>query len=633
MGDLSDNGISFGKNKNINFSNFNGIHKDDLNANKGALKDSLFTKYDTNKDNILDETELKFLQNDIQGFAKNDKLSNRETKKFFKSLGLENNKELKRDDLYNFLEAIQADKDSIASAYTSSESGTTFVEYKPDENNAVKREVYSNEKDGSHKPVAEQVLYDEDHVSTTLYKEDGTISKYDVNGNMQVLTTYSPDGKPEILQEMNKDTHETVITEFGEDGKTITSKYRENGMVTEYLDAANNDRVTMRVTDKGNDVLEKVKYEYNDDGSYKEILLDENDKPVSSVTKKDDKELFKSSITTSEDGSTTEVVSSGEGDNIQRTKIVKDKDGNITSRLNVDENGNTVAYKHKVNEGENWYGIVQAKYGITDYKTTMEIVHQLKKNANVRRSSSVMPSEIELPPTVKLKNGQEISLKDIDAKYDELNSVKAKVDVPQIPDDLPQAYPQDKLAEIEKKVTIPQEYLAVKPENAGKTITQSDGKILKYNDAGKLKYIYNSEADLKAEQNAIKFVYDEAGNFVQYQVNNYNEKGHFIGGAIYDNDGNLSYFFVNEGINPKTGKFARQIQYNSDGKVEYLRDKYEYNEDGKILRYNIFNLNENDQFEFNNLVENKYSNDGKQTRELTYDAKGNLEEDEIYDVK
>ena len=110
MSDYSDNGISFGKNKNINFSNFNGIHKDDLKAEKGALKDSLFAKYDKNKDNILDETELKFLQNDIQGFAKNEKLSNRETKKFFKSLGLENNKSLKRDDYIIFFQQFKRTK-------------------------------------------------------------------------------------------------------------------------------------------------------------------------------------------------------------------------------------------------------------------------------------------------------------------------------------------------------------------------------------------------------------------------------------------------------------------------------------------------------------------------------------------
>ena len=631
MGDIGNNGISFGKNKNINFNNFNGIHKDDLKAEKGALRDSLFVKYDKNKDNILDETELKFLQSDIQGFAKNEKLSNRETKKFYKSLGLENNKDLKRDDLYNFLETIQADKDSIASASTNSENGTTFVEYKPNANNEVKRQVHSNEQDGSHKPVAEQVLYDENHVLTTFYNEDGTINEFDVRDNMQFLTVYNSDGKTEMTQELNKDTNETVTTEFAEDGETITSRYRQNGVVTEYLDA-NNDRVTMRVTDKGNGVSEKVKFDYNEDGSYKETKLDENGNPLSTVTKKDDKELAKSSITTSEDGSTTEIVTSGEGENIQRTKIVKDKDGNITSNINVDENGNAVAYKHKVNEGENWYGIVQAKYGITDHKTTMEIVHQLKKNANVKRSSSVMPSEIELPPTVKLKNGQEITLKNIDAKYDELNSAKSKVDVPQVPDDLPQAYPQDKLAKIEKKVTIPQEYLAVKPENAGKTITQSDGKILEYNENGKVQYVYNSEADLKADQKNIKFVYDDADNFLRFQVNNYNEKGHFLGGRAYNSDGNLKFFTVTYGIDPTTGKSSREVFYKPDGKF-YQLNEFVYNDNGKVAVEDLFELNDNGQLAFNCRFINKYNNDVTKTRELTYNAKGNLEEDKIYDVK
>ncbi len=625
MSDYSDNGISFGKNKKINFSNFNGIHKDDLKAEKGALKDSLFAKYDKNKDNILDETELKFLQNDIQGFAKNEKLSNRETKKFFKSLGLENNKSLKRDDLYNFLSTIQADKDSIASASTSSESGTTFVEYKPDENNAIKREVYSNEQDGSHKPVAEQVLYDENHVLTTLYKEDGTIHKFDVRDNMQFLTVTNSDGKTKMLQEMNKDTNETVTTEFADDGETIASKYRENGAITEYLDP-NNDRVTMRVTDKGNGVTEKVKYDYNEDGSYKTTLLDANDKPVSSVTKKGDKELATSSITTSEDGSTTEIVTSGEGENVQRTKVVKDKDGNVTTKVNIDENGNAVAYNHKVNEGENWYGIVQAKYGITDYKTTMEIVHQLKKNANVRRSSSVMPSEIELPPTVKLKNGQEIALKDIDAKFDELNSASAKVDVPQIPDDLPQAYPQDKLAEIEKNITIPQEYLEVKPENAGKTITQSDGKILEYNEDGKVLYVYNSEADLKANRPTVDLSYG-----TDYQINKYNEKGHKIGETYYNSNGNLEFFIVNEGIDPKTGNNDRAIMYKTNGKVDSLY-KYQYNEDGNLTVCDLFRANDDGQFVFQDHTERKYNNDGTKTRVITYNAEGNLTEDKIYDM-
>ena len=132
---VENNGISFGKNQKINFENFNGIHKDDFNNINGTLKDSLFTKYDKNDDGILDEGELSAMQGDIQGYAKNDKLSKRETRKFFKSLGLENQKDLKRDDLYKFLQTVQLDKDSIAKASTDSATGNTFIEFKPNENN------------------------------------------------------------------------------------------------------------------------------------------------------------------------------------------------------------------------------------------------------------------------------------------------------------------------------------------------------------------------------------------------------------------------------------------------------------------------------------------------------------------
>ena len=51
------------------------------------------------------------------------------------------------------------------------------------------------------------------------------------------------------------------------------------------------------------------------------------------------------------------------------------------------------------------------------------------------------------------------------------------------------------------------------------------------------------------------------------------------------------------------------------------------------MRYNAFIANDDGKFQFCYHIENKYSNDGKQTRELTYNAEGNLKEDKIYDVK
>lgn len=75
-------------------------------------------------------------------------------------------------------------------------------------------------------------------------------------------------------------------------------------------------------------------------------------------------------------------------------------------------------HKLTVNYKDTWYGIVQAKYGITDHKQTMEIIHQLKARNNVNPKSTNMPKEIELPDTVTLKDGSEVKLADINAEVD-----------------------------------------------------------------------------------------------------------------------------------------------------------------------------------------------------------------------
>ncbi len=75
-------------------------------------------------------------------------------------------------------------------------------------------------------------------------------------------------------------------------------------------------------------------------------------------------------------------------------------------------------YKYKVNYQDTWYGIVQAKYGITDHKQTMEIVRQLKAQNNVDPKATNMPAEITLPDNLQLKDGTEIKLANIDAEVD-----------------------------------------------------------------------------------------------------------------------------------------------------------------------------------------------------------------------
>lgn len=637
MSGVENGGISFGKNQNINFDNFNGIQKKDFDkAGGGALAEPIFTKYDKNKDNVLDEGELQALHDDIREFAKDDTLGKREAKRFFNSLGLEKGHDLKREDLYKFLQTIQADKDSVDRAYTDAETGDTIVQYKPDENNVVNLIRYTNNSDNTHTPKAMAEVFSEDHHRTSFLNDDGTMSIVDVNGNKQVEAQYDENKLLIQTSEIDTQTNEKVTTLYEDDGETIKSKFRQNGSVTEYLDPANGDRVTKRETDKGNGVTETVQFTYNEDGSVTETTVDADEKPISSVTKKDGQEISsvqytyedgKTVQTSTKDGVTTEITTTGEGENVQRVKVEKDEQGNVTSRVNVDENGDPVAYKHKVNQGENWYGIVQAKYGTTNPKTIMEIVHQLKDKAGVKRSSAMMPAEIELPPTITLKNGKEISLVNIDAQFDEINTAQATITVPKVPEDVPSAYPQDKLPA--QTVTIPPEQLEVKPENAGKTVTQNDGKVFKYDSEGRVQLVYNSQADLNADNNAVWLQYDDSGNLSRYQLNQRDANGHLLGGNKYDKDGNLTGFFINEGIDPKTGNKQSQIRYNADGTVEYFFDNFVYDEKGRYVSYDTFIPNDNGDFEFDRRWEYKYSNDGKKTRELGYNAEGKLDSDRL----
>ena len=637
MSGVENGGISFGKNQNINFDNFNGIQKKDFDkAGGGALADPIFTKYDKNKDNVLDESELKTLQDDIREFAKDDTLGKREAKRFFKSLGLEKGHDLKREDLYKFLQTIQADKDSVDRAYTDAETGDTIVQYKPDENNVVNLIRYTNNSDNTHTPKAMAEVFSEDHHRTSFLNDDGTMSIVDVNGNKQVEAQYDENKLLIQTSEIDTQTNEKVTTLYEEDGETIKSKFRQNGAVTEYLDPANGDRVTERVTDKGNGVTETVQFTYNEDGSVTETTVGADEKPISSVTKKDGQEISsvqytyedgKTVQTSTKDGVTTEITTTGEGENVQRVKVEKDEQGNVTSRVNVDENGDPVAYKHKVNQGENWYGIVQAKYGITDPKTIMEIVHQLKDNAGVKRSSAMMPAEIELPPTITLKNGKEISLVNIDAQFDEINTAQATITVPKVPEDVPSAYPQDKLPA--QTVTIPPEQLEVKPENAGKTVTQDDGKVFKYDSEGRVQLVYNSQDDLNADHHSVRLQYDDSGNLSVYKLNYRDKNGHVLGANEYDKDGNLTLFWINEGIDPKTGNNQRQIEYNAEGTVNCLFDNYVYDEEGRRVSIDKFVPNDDGNFEFISHWEYKYSNDGKKTRILHYDADGKLDSDRL----
>lgn len=91
----------------------------------------------------------------------------------------------------------------------------------------------------------------------------------------------------------------------------------------------------------------------------------------------------------------------------------------IPGQEEVQQPEENISHQYKVNYKDTWYGIVQAKYGITDHKQTMEIVHQLKAQNNVSPKATNMPKEITLPENITLKDGTEVKMADINASADQ----------------------------------------------------------------------------------------------------------------------------------------------------------------------------------------------------------------------
>ena len=588
MADPVNNGVSFGKKLgSVSYENFNGIAKSDFeNSKNKALAESIFAKYDTNNDGILDRSELEQLQDDLAGFAnKKGKLGRRDSKKFMKSV--DPNLNLKREDLKNFLSEIAADTDSIQNAEKNNTGGAT-VTYKPDNSGTVKTDVY--DKDNN---LASQINEFADGTGEEIIFEEG---------NSQLVTKYKP-------------------VEGSDDDVEITSYQRINGAVVEDLDP-DNDRVTQRTVDKGNGIKDVTKFEYADTGEVTATNLNPDGKPQK-VTVTKDGETVRTTDYAYDGDNTTEVRTEGD----KRTRIVTTKSGDtstISERVALDAEGKVLPLEYDVKDGENWYGIVQAKYGVTDHKATMAMIHQLKDAAGIRHNSKTMPDKVTLPPEITV-GGDTFKLKDIEGKIDEIHSAQSSITPPprKPKSGIPQKYSGTMPA---KSVTIPQ-YPVNKPK-AGQKVTDNNGVTLKYDSEGRVICKYDTPEMLEKKNNSFRLYYNTDGSLNEYQINHYDNDGNFTGGVCYDSSGQLDYFFENQGIAAETGNYKTQIKYNANGKTDYYISDYEYDEKNRYTKYNTYNPDGS----LNSSRIMKYSNDGTKRRTLQYDAQGKLISDEIGDA-
>lgn len=579
MAEPVNNGVSFGKKLgSVSCENFNGIAKSDFeNSKNKALAESVFSKYDTNNDGILDRSELKAMQDDLAGFAnKKGKLGRRDSKKFMKSV--DPNLHLKREDLKNFLSEIAADTDSVQNAEKNATGGAT-VTYKPDNSGTVKTAVY--DKDNN---LSSQINEFADGTGEEIIFEEG---------NSQLVTKYKPIEGSENVE--------------------VTSYQRINGAVVEDLDP-DNDRVTQRTVDKGNGIKDVTKFEYADTGEITATNLNPDGLPQK-VTVTKDGETVRTTDYAYDGDNTTEVRTEGD----KRTRIVTTKSGDastISERVALDAEGNVLSLEYDVQDGENWYGIVQAKYGVTDHKATMAIIHQLKDAAGIRYNSKTMPDKVTLPPEMTV-GGDTFKLKDIEGKIDEIHSAQSRITPPprKSKSEIPQKYSGTMPA---KSVTIPQ--YPVDKSKAGQKVTDNKGVTLEYDSEGRVIRKYDTPEMLEKDNNSFRLYYNTDGSLNEYQINHYDNDGNFSGAVDYNSKGKLSYFFENQGIAAETGNYKTQIKYNANGKTHYYISDYEYDEKNRYTKCNTYNPDGS----LDSTWIMKYSNDGKKCRTLQYDAHGKL---------
>ena len=681
--------FSFDKGKKLNLDNFDGVSKEHLlkkagnNAKQKALIESLFAKYD-NGDGILSKAEFSAMQKELAVFAKDGNLGGRELKKFNKNLDADK-KAYSMEDLQAVIGNMTDGTDDIAGV-NELENGSLQIVRKPNEKGQEVTETFSNENN--------KLILLSDKVK-------------DSNNDI-ISTVYRNGDRNNIDQQAIIKGDTATVTQFDDDGKTISARIRLKGSVEEVLDFEHNDRVLKKTTDKGNNTYETIEYEYADTGinPSKETLtkpdgtklvteyfeddvltvteLNAEGKTVGTVKMKGENVLSEEEYTYDEQGNVTILKTEGEGDDAVRTKTVQDTDGKVTQRVNVDAEGKAVETVHTVQPTDTWYGIVQAKYGVKDHKTTMAIVHELKRANGVKFSQKTMPATINLLPEVKVGNNT-FEMKDVAAEASLIHHAPKQIDVSGIPKQIEKAAAKPGVAVPAKGKPIAEDKKQITFETFTPDLSKAnqervkgeDGRWYSYDAQGRVTEVFTKEPrDINEifDNKDIKISYNSDGSLEWYQTFDHDAQGNLIGRTWYDKDGKADSYDVfennangqptreirykaqtglvkgcwdseydGEGKRTKLiqqefengkltttwvysdydekGNYKYNVRYNSDNTV-YIFDDCKYDENGRDISYNRYTKDG----KFDGRWEYRYAQDGSK-RELFYDKNGKLTED------
>lgn len=377
--------VGFGKKSNVLLTGFKaGLKKESL---KTEQEKSVFDAIDKDKNGVLDENEVQNFTKALD--ASNDgKVSRKEAKAFLK----ENNLDLKKKEVLNFLKANINNTENVESAKSVQKDGKTVV----------------------------QVTYKDGSVETINPDKSSELATTDAYGN--VKTQYKDENgvltKDRLAKKDGDKTVSTLETYYAQDGTTPTKSVEqdlENGSTTTIL--YKNKTPESKEVKQGTTT---INYSYNAKGV--EVLESKIENEGIPAKEK------RTKYTYNEDGTVEDIVD-GDGTRTHNTKNKNDKkltqtktyaNGNEYS-IKYDGNGNTLGIV--VQNGEN-LEIIAKKFGVT-----VEDLKKVNADALNGKNEFSVGDEIKIPKEVEADDENVQGRKSADeakAEYKKEQEIKRK---------------------------------------------------------------------------------------------------------------------------------------------------------------------------------------------------------------
>lgn len=377
---MADMNVGFGKKSNVLFTGFKaGLKKESL---KTEQEKSVFDAIDKDKNGVLDENEVQNFTKALD--ASNDgKVSRKEAKAFLK----ENNLDLKKKEVLNFLKANINNTENVESAKSVQQDGKTVVQvtYKDGSVETINPDKSSE--------LATTDAYG--NVKTQYKDENGVLTrdrleKKDGDKTVSTLETdYAQDGTTPTKSVEKDLKNNSTTTILYKSGTPESKKVKQGTTTSNYSYNANGAYVLeSKIENEGIPAKEKrTKYTYNEDGTTTENIIEPGLKRE--TTRKISKDGIVEDIV---DGNGTKTHNIKNKNDKKLTQTKTDANGKEYS-IKYDGNGNTLGIV--VQNGEK-LEIIAKKFGVT--------VEDLKKvNADVLNGKNEFSvgDEIKIPKEVE----------------------------------------------------------------------------------------------------------------------------------------------------------------------------------------------------------------------------------------